>query len=198
MKKDLAIKELKSSFLSVEKDIGTIINKLFIESRPYSDMLKRLLMINTKDCLENQTDICRELISSTSVKDLKEKGYIRIIPKLDFGEHEEVKSYILITMDNFTPNAENPEFRDCTITFDVICHTKYSDLGDYRIRPLKICGYIDGILDKTRLSGIGILNFVGANQLILNEELQGYTLMYRAVHGSDDTLTEEEDESYGS
>ena len=198
MKKDLAIKELKSSFLSVEKDIGTIINKLFIESRPYSDMLKRLLMINTKDCLENQTDACRELISNTSVKDLKEKGYIRIIPKLDFGEHEEVKSYILITMDNFTPNAENPEFRDCTITFDVICHTKYSDLGDYRIRPLKICGYIDGILDKTRLSGIGILNFVGANQLILNEELQGYTLMYRAVHGSDDTLTEEEDESYGS
>ena len=198
MKKDLAIKQLKSSFLSVEKDIGTIINKLFIESRPYSDMLKRLLMINTKDCLENQTDVCRELISSTSVKDLKEKGYIRIIPKLDFGEHEEVKSYILITMDNFTPNAENPEFRDCTITFDVICHTKYSDLGDYRIRPLKICGYIDGILDKTKLSGIGILNFVGANQLILNEELQGYTLMYRAVHGSDDTLTEEEDESYGS
>lgn len=198
MKKDLAIKELQSSFLSVEKDIGTIINKLFIESRPYSDMLKRLLMINTKDCLENQTDVCRELISKTSVKDLKEKGYIRIIPKLDFGEHEEVKSYILITMDNFTPNAENPEFRDCTITFDVICHTKYSDLGDYRIRPLKICGYIDGILDKTRLSGIGILNFVGANQLILNEELQGYTLMYRAVHGSDDTLTEEEDESYGS
>ena len=198
MKKDLAIKELKSSFLSVEKDIGTIINKLFIESRPYSDMLKRLLMINTKDCLENQTDVCRELISKTSVKDLKEKGYIRIIPKFDFGEHEEVKSYILITMDNFTPNAENPEFRDCTITFDVICHTKYSDLGDYRIRPLKICGYIDGILDKTRLSGIGILNFVGANQLILNEELQGYTLMYRAVPGSDDTLTEEEDESYGS
>ena len=198
MKKDLAIKELKSSFLSVEKDIGTIINKLFIESRPYSDMLKRLLMINTKDCLENQTDVCRELISSTSVKDLKEKGYIRIIPKLDFGEHEEVKSYILITMDNFTPNAENPEFRDCTITFDVICHTKYSDLGDYRIRPLKICGYIDGILDKTRLSGIGILNFVGANQLILSPELQGYTLTYRAVHGSDDTLTEEEDESYGS
>ena len=198
MKKDLAIKELKSSFLSVEKDIGTIINKLFIESRPYSDMLKRLLMINTKDCLENQTDVCRELISNTSIKDLKEKGYIRIIPKLDFGEHEEVKSYILITMDNFTPNAENPEFRDCTITFDVICHTKYSDLGDYRIRPLKICGYIDGILDKTRLSGIGILNFVGANQLILSEELQGYTLMYRAVHGSDDTLTEEEDESYGS
>ena len=195
MKKDLAIKQLKSSFLSVEKDIGTIINKLFIESRPYSDMLKRLLMINTKDCLENQTDVCRELISSTSVKDLKEKGYIRIIPKLDFGEHEEVKSYILITMDNFTPNAENPEFRDCTITFDVICHTKYSDLGDYRIRPLKICGYIDGILDKTRLSGIGILNFVGANQLILNEELQGYTLMYRAVHGSDDKLTDEEDKS---
>ena len=198
MKKDLAIKELKSSFLSVEKDIGTIINKLFIESRPYSDMLKRLLMINTKDCLENQTDVCRELISSTSVKDLKEKGYIRIIPKFNLGEHEEVKSYILITMNHFTPNAKNPEFRDCTISFDVVCHTKYSDLGDYRIRPLKICGYIDGILNKTRLSGIGVLNFIGANQLVLSPELQGYTLTYIAVHGSDDTLTEEEDKSYGS
>ena len=198
MKKDLAIKQLKSSFLSVEKDIGTIINKLFIESRPYSDMLKRLLMINTKDCLENQTDVCKELISNTSVKDLKEKGYLRIIPRFNFEEYEEAKSYILITMNDFTPNAENPEFRDCTISFDVICHTKYSDLGDYRIRPLKICGYIDGILNKTRLSGIGILNFVGANHLILSPELQGYTLTYRAVHGSDDTLTEEEDESYGS
>ena len=92
MKKDLAIKQLKSSFLSVEKDIGTIINKLFIESRPYSDMLKRLLMINTKDCLENQTDVCRELISNTSVKDLKEKGYLRIIPRFNFEEYEEAKS----------------------------------------------------------------------------------------------------------
>ena len=51
-------------------------------------------------------------------------------------------------------------------------------------------GYIDGILDKSKLSGIGELNFMGCNELILNENLSGYTLMYQAVHGSDDRLPE--------
>ena len=31
---------------------------------------------------------------------------------------------------------------------------------------------------------------MGCSQLILNEELSGYTLMYRAIHGSDDELPE--------
>jgi hypothetical protein len=34
---------------------------------------------------------------------------------------------------------------------------------------------------------------MGCNQLILNEELSGYTLMYRAVHGNDDKLEEAEE-----
>ena len=34
----------------------TILRKLFIESRPYSDDLKRLLVINTKDCLDDRTN----------------------------------------------------------------------------------------------------------------------------------------------
>ena len=82
----------------------------------------------------------------------------------------------------------NPEFRDCTISFDVICHTDYWDIGNYRMRPVKILGYIDGILNNEKLSGIGTLNFMGANELILDENLSGYTLMYRAVHGSDDKI----------
>ena len=107
-------------------------------------------------------------------------------------EHEDIKSYVIISFDNFTPNATNPEFRDCTVTFDIICHTDYWDLGNYRIRPLKIAGYIDGILNKAKLSGIGTFNFLGCNQLILNEELSGYTLMYPASHGNDDKISGEE------
>ena len=38
MKRDLArLPELQSSFLSCEKDTETILRKLFVESRPYSD-----------------------------------------------------------------------------------------------------------------------------------------------------------------
>ena len=78
------------------------------------------------------------------------------------------------------------------MTFDILCHTDYWDLGNYRVRPLKIAGYIDGILNKARLSGIGTFQFMGCNQLILNETLSGYTLMYRAVHGNDDNIAAEE------
>jgi hypothetical protein len=66
-------------------------------------------------------------------------------------------------------------------------------MDNYQIRPLKIAGYIDGILNKSRLSGIGTLEFIGASELILDENLGGYTLTYRAVHGTDDIIPVEEE-----
>jgi hypothetical protein len=102
-------------------------------------------------------------------------------------EHEDKKSYIIMSFDNFTQSG-NPEFRDCIVTFDVICHIDTWDIGNYQLRPLKICGYIDGLLNKTRLSGIGTFQFMGCSELILNQDLAGYTLMYSAVHGSDDLI----------
>lgn len=188
------IKKVESSFLSCEKDVETILKKLFIEDPRAGADLRRLLILNTKDCLDNQeSEIFKKTIQDKgAVSLLIKNGYIRLAPKIAMSEHEEVKSYILISFDNFTPNATNPEFRDCTITFDIVCHTDYWDLGNFRQRPLKILGYIDGLLNNARLSGIGILNFMGANQLILNEQLSGYTLMYRAVHGSDDLIEPEE------
>ena len=119
---------------------------------------------------------------------LIQEGYIKLNPKIRMPEHEEVKSYMIISCDNFTPNKENPYYRDCTVTFDIICHLDYWDIGDYRLRPLKIVGYIDGLLNNAKLSGIGELNFLGCNELILNEDLAGYSLSYRAIHGNDDRL----------
>ena len=189
MKRNLAVTNIHSSFLSCEKDMETILKKLFIESRPYSDELKRLLVINTKDCLDNKTsDVYNEKIKEMTVAKLREEGSIKMEPKIRFPEHEEVKSYIIISFDNFATNEKNPQFRDCTVSFDIICHTDYWDIGDYRLRPLKIVGYIDGLLNNTKLSGIGTFNFAGCNELILNEDLSGYTLSYRAIHGSDDII----------
>ena len=192
MRRDV-IKIINSSFLSSEKDTEAILRKLFIETRPYSDTLKKLLVINTKDCLSDNPNYKRK-IDSLNLSDLREQGYLRLEPKIRFGEHEEVKSYLLISFDNFTPNPTNPEFRNCTVTFDIICHTDYWDIGNYQLRPLKIVGYIDGILNNTRLSGIGEFQFLGCSQLILNEDLSGYSLMYRAVHSvdGDDKIPAEE------
>ena len=54
MKRDL-VKPLYSSFLSCGKDTETILNKLFVEDKQHARELKRLLIINTKDCLDNTT-----------------------------------------------------------------------------------------------------------------------------------------------
>ena len=196
MRRDINLpsSQFSSSFLSCEKDIEEILRKLFVSSKPYSDYLKKLLVINTQDCLDNETSVTiQQKIAGMSLAKLRQEGYIKLEPKIKVGEHEEVKSYIIISCDNFTPNATNPHYRDCTVTFDIICHTDYWDIGNYRIRPLKIAGYIDGILNKAKLSGIGTFNFIGCNQLILNEELSGYTLMYSAVHGNDDKIAAEEE-----
>ena len=186
------IGEFKSSFLSCEKDAEIIVKKLFVDSKPYSDILKRLLVINTPDCLDDVTNPKYvEIINNTSIQDLKDKGYFRQKPKIELGENEQVKSYIRLSFDNFTP-SKNPHFRDCIVEIDILCHPECWDLGNFRERPIKIAGYIDGILNESKLSGLGTLHFAGANEIFLDENLAGYCLMYAAVHGSDDYIENED------
>jgi len=196
MKKDLALRpvDFTSSFLSCEKDLEEILRRLFIESQPYSDELKKLLVINTKDCLDNKTsEVYKNAIKDMSLAKLRDDGYIKFEPKVKMPEHEEIKSYLIFSFDNFTTNQNNPEFRDCNVYIDILCHTDCWDLGNFRIRPLKIAGYIDGILNKARLSGIGTFQFAGCNELVLDETLSGYTLSYSAIHGTDDVLPSSHD-----
>ena len=185
IKSSVLEKNFKSTFLSCEQDQELIWKKLFIESRPYSDKLKRLLIINTPDCLDGSKKQYDNIIHETSLKDLKDKKYIRSVPKLAFGEHEEVKSYILLEFDDYLP-TENPHYRDCTISVTVICHLDYWEMEDYKLRPHQIAGYIDGLLNGSKLTGIGTLNFIGASQIVLSEYLGGIMLRYVATHGNDD------------
>ena len=177
---------IQSSFLSCEKDTEIILNKLFAESGQYSNWLKRLLIINTKDCLDPNIRKYDDIVSRYSVSDLIERQYIRTTPRLEFNEHEDVQSYILVSYDNFTTNSKNEQFRDCMINFDILCNTKQWDLQNLRVRPLMIAGYIDGILNLGKLSGVGETYFLGCNELILDQNLAGYTLSYHVVHFTED------------
>lgn len=170
-----------STFLSCEKDTETILRKLFIESRPHSDVLKRLLVVQAPDALDKNYDM-----SEYGLKKLLDEQYIVLSPKVRFNEHAQVKSFITLSFDDFAPSG-NPQFRNSVIYIDVACNHDYWDLGDYRQRPFKIMGYIDGILNKSRLSGIGQLEFIYAKQTALEVPDWGvYTLAYAAVHGDDD------------
>ena len=202
MRKDLiSFKPVYSSLLSCDKDVEKILKTLFISSKPYSDILKRLLIINNKDCLDMSNEDYKKVIDNYSLGDLMDKDYIRLNPKIARGTHEEIKTYIIVTLDNFTPNRRSSHYMDYNINFDIICYNDAWALNDYRVRPLIICGYIDGILnsltqenqrlEKThqshiQLSGIGEYQFLGCNFNVLNEDLSMYTLSYHGTHFVED------------
>ena len=108
---------------------------------------------------------------------------IKLIPKLYVDGS--VLNYLIINFDNFTQSG-NPEFRDNIVEFDIICHFDQWHLKDYQLRPYRIAAEIDSMIDKTHLTGIGKLEFLGANQIILTDEYAGLCLMYQAVHGGED------------
>lgn len=162
----------KSSFLSIEKDLDILVN-LFLKN----ERLKKLLYYTTSDALDKK-DIGEEASVELFGNNIK------IVPKLTIDNS--VLNYIIISFDNFTPNAENPEFRDNIISFDIICHFDQWQLKGLQLRPYRIAAEIDTLLNGKRLTGIGKLDFLGANQLILNDEYAGISLMYQAIHGEED------------
>jgi hypothetical protein len=97
-----------------------------------------------------------------------------------------VLNYIIISFDNSTRNGDNPEFRDNIIEFDVICHFDQWHMKDFALRPYKIAAELDTMFDEQRLTGIGKLEFLGANQMILTDEYAGLCVMYKAIHGEED------------
>lgn len=162
----------KSSFLSMDKDLSIICEQLIFDER-----LKKLLYYNTPDAL-SRPNIGEEESDKLFGKNIK------MVPKLYVDGS--VLTYIIVSFDNFTKNRTNPEFRDNIIEFDVICHFDQWQLQDYQLRPYRIAAEIDSLFDNKHLTGIGKLEFLGANQIILTDEYAGICLMYQAIHGEED------------
>ena len=161
-----------SGFLSTEKDMGIIVNAIM-----KNDRLKKMLYYTTTDCLS------RPKLTQEQTLDLFGKQ-IKIVPKLYVDGS--VMNYIIISFDNFTLNAANPEFRDNIIEFDIICHFDQWHMKDFELRPYKIAAELDSMFNDKHLTGIGTLQFLGANQMILTDEYAGLCLMYQAIHGEED------------
>lgn len=175
----------KSSFLSVEKDMAIITNEMMKSKR-----LQKLLYYTSKDALD-RPDLTDEDKYKLFGKNIK------MVPKLYVDGS--VLNYIIINFDNFTRNRTNPEFRDNIIEFDIICHFDQWQMNDFKLRPYRIAAEIDSMFDEKRLTGIGKLHFLGANQIILTDEFAGICLMYSAIHGEEDKkfmMSEEEEEAF--
>ena len=55
------------------------------------------------------------------------------------------------------------------------------------------------MLNNQRLTGIGKLEFIGATQILVNEEFAGIKIQYSAIHGEEDKkfmLNPQDDEQF--
>ena len=161
----------KSSFLSINKDMRLLVDKFLS-----NDRLCKLLHYTSKDALDKKNLTDKEKVEMFGKE-------IRIVPKLLVDQP--VLNYIIISFDNFI-ESYNPEFRDNIIEFDIICHFDQWQLTDFNLRPYRIAAEIDSMLDKQKLTGIGLLEFYGAKEILLTDEFAGICLMYKTYHGEED------------
>lgn len=164
----------KSSFLSTEKDLSIIANKILENQR-----LLKLLYYTQKDCLQ-----APDLTDEQKMSLINDK--IKIIPKLEITS--ECPIYIIITLDNFKPNPRNPEFRDCTLNFYIFCHPDHWNLGNFQLRPHKIAGELDAMFNRKKMTGIGTPQFSSNKNLIMDGDLMGMLMIYRIIHGVEDQI----------
>ena len=165
----------KSSFLGMPKDTSQIINKIMS-----NQTLLKLLYYNGKDwqLKPNLTSAQRdEMLTSRQIDNSPQI----LIDKED-------KTYLRITFDAFTPNDTNTFYRDYIVEVKIICHFDNWHLSNYELRPYRVAGEIDAMLDNQHFSGIGILRFIGGDQDVYDQEFGGVTLRYLAIHGNEDKV----------
>ena len=161
----------KSSFLSINKDMRLIVDKIL-----NNDRLCKLLYYTSRDALEKPKLTDEQKLSLFGKN-------IKIIPKLYVDN--EVLNYMVISFDNHVPTS-NPQFRNNLIMFDIVCHFDQWNLNDFALRPFKIAAEIDSMFNGKHLTGIGTLEFISCEQFMLNDEFGGLCLIYQAIHGDED------------
>ena len=158
-------------FLGVERDVYKIVD-IFTKNH---DICK-LLVFDTPDALSKEW-------TDAQGADLLDKGYINVKPI--FPEDDVVKNFIMISLDNFSP-TENPAFMDYNVEINVFCYSEnldFKDKGITHLRDLYLSHLIVKELNKRKLTGIGTLEFAGANSIILGSDTKysGRSLVFTNV-----------------
>lgn len=163
----------KSSLLGMQKDASLIMNRILSNQN-----ILKLLNYNTRDWKSKPN------VTSEMIKEMFDTKQISSVPKIKIDRPE--KTYLRLIYGTTVRNSTNPEYRDNTFGIDIICHYDNWELGDFDLRPYRIAGEIDSMLDKTHLTGIGELEFVSAVPYVYDEEFAGVSLTYLAIRGHED------------
>ena len=143
-----------------------IANKLMSNQR-----LCRLLKYQVRDPFDE------EKYPNVDGVDLLNKQ-IMITPKI-FDDSTEKTSYIVAMFSNFVTNTMNPDFKLSTVRFDVACPYDEWVLDDKSLRPYLIMQEIDNMFNQAKMAGIGTLQFVRAESIVLTPQIGGYSMLYQ-------------------
>ena len=103
---------------------------------------------------------------------------IMIVPKI-FDDSTEKTSYVVAIFSNFVTNTLNPDFKLSTVRFDVACPYDEWVLNDKSLRPYLMMQEIDDMFNQAQMSGIGTLQFVSAESIVLTPQIGGYSMLYQ-------------------
>lgn len=165
----------KSALLGMPKDAYLIMSRVLSNQN-----VLKLLSYGVKNWQE------KPQVTEKMINEMFKTGQISAVPRVKIDRIE--KTYLRLTYGAMTRNAYNPEYRNNTFGIDVICHYDNWDLGDYDLRPYRIAGEIDSMLDKTHLTGIGELEFISCAPYVYNEDFAGVSLTYLAIRGNEDKI----------
>lgn len=157
----------QNNFTEVGLNLKKVLNRIL-----KNDDLIKLLYYNTPE-VTSQPNLTNEQ------KVAMINDYIKLVPKLP--KDVELKNYLLIQMDQFAAMDGEQVFRTFVLNFDILCNAGNWIMDDYMLRPFKIMHELDSMFNNSKLDSLGPVNFVAANQLVLNEELMGYSMFFRVV-----------------
>ena len=103
---------------------------------------------------------------------------IMIVPKI-FDESTEKTSYVVALFSNYVTNSFNPDYKLASIRFDVACPYNEWVLNERSLRPYLIMQEIDDMFNQAQMSGIGTLQFVRAESIVLTPQIGGYSMLYQ-------------------
>ena len=143
-----------------------IANKLMTNQR-----LCRLLKYQVRDPFN------KEKYDDIDGLDLLNKQ-IMIVPKI-WDESTEKKSYVVALFSTYNINIINPDYKLATIRFDIACPYDEWVLNEQSLRPYLIMQEIDDMFNGAQMAGIGTLQFLRAESIVLTSQIGGYSMLYQ-------------------
>lgn len=156
-----------NNFLDVGYNLKKVLNRIL-----KNDDLIKLLYYNVPDATSQAT-------LSNAQKVAMVNDYIKLVPKIP--KDVESKNYLIINLDQFSTLRDDYNYRTFMLNFDVLCNAEYWIMDDYMLRPFKILHELDSMFNNSKLDSLGPTTFERATQVVLNEELMGYSIFYRIM-----------------